>query len=77
MSQSTPAKCARCSHPIEVREAVVTIGPECFHVTCWHILVSSESVRRSKKMARRARQAIEATRERIERALGNGSERSV
>jgi len=75
MSELTLPKCANCSQPIEVRDAVVTIGLERLHVTCWHVLISLESMRASRKMARRSRQTM--TRVRIERACTSGSDRSA
>jgi hypothetical protein len=59
MSGWAPLKCAHCVDPIEVRDAVITIGLERFHVTCWHAL--------TRAVSRRGRQASEATRTRIDR----------
>ena len=67
MSDWAPLKCAHCVDPIEVRDAVITIGLERFHVTCWHAL--------TRAVSRRGRQGSEATRTRIGRAGQRANER--
>ena len=66
MSDRAPLGCAHCVDFVEVRDAVITIGLERFHVTCRHAL--------TRAVSRHGRQASEATRKRTDGAGQPGNE---
>jgi len=71
--QQQPPTCATCGDRIEVREALVAVGNERFHVTCWQVLRGAESVGPSRHAGRTI--ASQGLIERAEPSAVDGSER--
>ena len=64
------AKCAHCSQPLVGGDPGELMGGELLHVHCVRRLIADETIRLSRAMSRRARQAIEESRRRFRESRG-------
>jgi len=64
------AKCAHCSEPLDDADAGELIGGEVLHVHCVRRLIADGTIRPSRALSHRARQAIEESRHRMRERRG-------
>lgn len=61
------SKCPHCSLRFEGADSTCLMGDELFHVHCARRLITDETIRLSRALSRRAREAIEESERRIRR----------